>query len=79
MLLTGRKNQIRVHLSDIGHPIVGDEKYGSASDPAGRLGLHAYFLSFQHPVTKEKLTFKSELPQKLKKLVPGHHQDSTGN
>ena len=56
-------------MADSGHPIVGDEKYGGVSDPAGRLGLHAYFLSFSHPMTKEKLTFKSELPQKLKKLV----------
>ncbi len=68
-LLTGRKNQIRVHLSELGHPIAGDQKYGSVSDPAERLGLHAYHLSFIHPVTKEKLTFKSDLPQKLKKLI----------
>ncbi len=68
-LLTGRKNQIRVHLADIGHPIIGDEKYGSISDPAGRLGLHAYLLSFRHPVTQEQMIFKSELPADLKKVI----------
>lgn len=67
-LLTGRKNQIRVHLADRGHPIVGDEKYGCHSDPAGRLGLHACHLSLTHPLTKERMTFKSELPQILGKL-----------
>ena len=68
-LLTGRKNQIRVHLADIGHPIIGDEKYGSKSDPAGRLGLHAYCLKFHHPETGEKKLFTSELPDSLKKLI----------
>ena len=68
-LLTGRKNQIRVHLADIGHPIIGDEKYGSTSDPAGRLGLHAAHLSFVHPATKEKITFHSDLPEKLERIV----------
>ena len=67
-IFTGRKNQIRVHMSDQGHPNIGDEKYGGVSDPAGRLGLHACLLSFTHPVTQEKLVFKSDLPQKLKKL-----------
>ncbi len=62
---TGRKNQIRVQLADIGHPIAGDKKYGSAQDPAGRLALHAYSLSFKHPVTHTTMEFKSELPQNL--------------
>lgn len=61
-LVTGRKNQIRVHLSDIGCPIAGDEKYGAQSDPIGRLALHAYFLSFKHPETGELKTFKTEMP-----------------
>ena len=47
-LETGRKNQIRVHMQDIGHPVVGDSKYGNGSDPIGRLGLHAYRLNFYH-------------------------------
>ena len=68
-LLTGRKNQIRVHLSELGHPIIGDEKYGSVSDPAGRLGLHAFWLSFAHPVTNEEMKFELALPEKLKKIV----------
>ena len=69
-LMTGRKNQIRVHLSDIGHPIIGDEKYGSVSNPAGRLGLHAFYLSLFHPETGEKKIFTSELPKELQKMVP---------
>lgn len=66
---TGRKNQIRVQLADIGHPIAGDEKYGSTKDPAHRLALHAYQLSFPHPVTGKKMTFKSELPEVLASIV----------
>ncbi len=65
-LITGRKNQIRVQLSDLGHPIVGDQKYGSHADPAGRLALHAYFLSFRHPETQTLQTFETPLPASLK-------------
>ncbi|MDN3508297.1 MAG: RluA family pseudouridine synthase [Simkaniaceae bacterium] len=61
-LETGRKNQIRVHCSDAGHPIVGDEKYGALQSPFKRLGLHAQSLGFIHPVTKKKLSFKVPLP-----------------
>ncbi|HTL70842.1 MAG TPA: RluA family pseudouridine synthase [Candidatus Eisenbacteria bacterium] len=67
-LLTGRKHQIRVHLSTAGHPIAGDEKYGAVSDPAGRLALHAYFLSFAHPVTGERMRFETPPPPFAKKL-----------
>ncbi|MEZ4902145.1 MAG: RluA family pseudouridine synthase [Spirosomataceae bacterium] len=61
-LETGRKNQIRVHCQDLGHPIVGDKKYGSSLNPMGRLGLHAYILGFVHPITNEKLRFETKVP-----------------
>ncbi|WP_339216869.1 RluA family pseudouridine synthase [Ornithinibacillus sp. FSL M8-0202] len=62
-LETGRKNQIRVHLSDIGHPIVGDKKYGAKTNEIGRLGLHAKILSFHHPVTGQLMLFRSDMPK----------------
>lgn len=61
-LLTGRKNQIRVHLSEMGCPIVGDRKYGAVSNPHGRLMLHNYKLQFIHPMTKENLVFELPYP-----------------
>ncbi|HPF50070.1 MAG TPA: RluA family pseudouridine synthase [Draconibacterium sp.] len=61
-LETGRKNQIRVHMQDLGHSIVGDKKYGAISSPIRRLGLHAQKLSFKHPVTEEKLVFETKIP-----------------
>jgi 23S rRNA-/tRNA-specific pseudouridylate synthase len=67
-LETGRKNQIRVHMKDIDHPIIGDKKYGSIINPIGRLGLHAHILSFYHPVTNELLQFETETPQKFSRL-----------
>ncbi|OGW81020.1 MAG: hypothetical protein A3G33_01435 [Omnitrophica bacterium RIFCSPLOWO2_12_FULL_44_17] len=69
LLETGRKHQIRVHLSDLGHPIVGDKTYGSVSNPAGRLALHASRLEFQHPVTGKTLAFTSPLPPALERLL----------
>ncbi|MBI4826218.1 MAG: RluA family pseudouridine synthase [Nitrospirae bacterium] len=62
LLETGRKNQIRVHLSDIGHPVAGDKKYGAKTNPFSRLGLHACLLSFKHPATGILLRFESKLP-----------------
>lgn len=59
---TGRKNQIRVHLQSLAHPVVGDEKYGHTKDPLKRLGLHASRLEFIHPVTKELVEIRSPLP-----------------
>ena len=67
-LETGRKNQIRVHMKDIGHPIAGDLKYGSSSNPLRRLCLHAYKLSFIHPVTKKEMSFTSKIPYKFSDL-----------
>lgn len=64
-LETGRKNQIRVHAHDIGHPIVGDKKYGSDSSPIGRMCLHAGVLAFIHPETGEEMIFESKFPAKF--------------
>lgn len=62
-LETGRKNQIRVHMKDIGHPVVGDKKYGSTKNVLGRLGLHAHALAFKHPVTNEDMRFEVKAPR----------------
>lgn len=67
-LETGRRNQIRVHLSDLGCPIIGDDKYDARSNPARRLGLHASYLQFEHPVTGDELKFESPLPEALARL-----------
>ncbi|WP_028909208.1 RluA family pseudouridine synthase [Prevotella sp. AGR2160] len=61
-LETGRKNQIRVHTADMGHPVCGDIKYGNGDDPCGRLCLHAYRLCFYHPVTHQPLEFETPIP-----------------
>lgn len=61
-LLTGKKNQIRVHFSEKGHPLVGDDKYGKKGEPKGRLALHSHYLMFRHPRTGEELTFEAEVP-----------------
>ena len=68
-LETGRKNQIRVHMADLGHPVVGDRKYGSSQDPMRRLGLHAYMLCFTHPVTGKHLRFETPVPFCFEKLL----------
>jgi 23S rRNA pseudouridine1911/1915/1917 synthase len=67
-LETGRKNQIRVHLQEIGHPIIGDKKYGANPSPIGRIGLHARVLAFEHPVTHEVLRFETPIPKKFNAL-----------
>jgi 23S rRNA pseudouridine1911/1915/1917 synthase len=61
-LETGRKNQIRAHLSELSHPIVGDRAYGSTSDPLGRMGLHAFRLGFMHPSRQEPVLFETDPP-----------------
>jgi len=67
---TGRKNQIRVHLSDIGCPIVGDWKYGASKDYVRRIRLHAYSLSFPHPVSGEMKTINSPMPKGFLSIKP---------
>lgn len=67
-LETGRKNQIRVHMKDIGFPVTGDKKYGAKLNPIGQMGLHARVLSFKHPVTGKALRFDTPIPMKFQKL-----------
>jgi 23S rRNA pseudouridine1911/1915/1917 synthase len=68
-LETGRKNQIRVHLSEMGHPIVGDQAYGSKTDPLGRMGLHAFRLGFIHPRRGTSLQFKTDPPPEFRRYI----------
>lgn len=67
-LETGRKNQIRVHSADMGHPVCGDIKYGNGDDPLHRLCLHAYMLCFTHPVTGERMDFSTPIPTVFRSL-----------
>ncbi|MBQ0062559.1 MAG: RluA family pseudouridine synthase [Prevotella sp.] len=67
-LETGRKNQIRVHSLDMGHPVCGDIKYGDGNDPLHRLCLHAYRLCFWHPVTNERMEFDTPVPTSFQQL-----------
>jgi 23S rRNA pseudouridine1911/1915/1917 synthase len=62
-LETGRKHQIRVHLAESGHPIVGDKTYGSGSNPIRRMALHATHLEFRHPATGKPMSFEAPLPK----------------
>lgn len=66
-LETGRKNQIRVHMADMGCPVVGDRKYGNGDDCIRRLALHAYMLCFRHPVTGKYLRFETPVPASFEK------------
>lgn len=68
-LETGRKNQIRVHSADMGHPVCGDVKYGNGDDPLHRLCLHAYMLCFTHPVTHEPMEFETQIPTSFKQVM----------
>lgn len=67
-LETGRKNQIRAHLSEAGHPIAGDRFYGSTINPLGRLGLHAKLLGFDHPATGKHMKFTAPIPHVFRTL-----------
>lgn len=67
-LETGRKNQIRVHAADMGHPVCGDVKYGNGDDPVHRLCLHACVLCFWHPVTRERMEFETQIPTSFRQV-----------
>ncbi|MDE6224945.1 MAG: RluA family pseudouridine synthase [Muribaculaceae bacterium] len=66
---TGRKNQIRVHMKDIEHPIAGDRKYGAKSSPIHLLALHAQTLRFVHPVTRRDMRFETPIPASFEKMI----------
>jgi len=68
-LETGRKNQIRVHAADSGHPVCGDSKYGHGDDPINRLCLHAYILCFYHPITHQPMEFSTQIPIAFKRIL----------
>lgn len=68
-LETGRKNQIRVHSADMGHPVCGDVKYGNGDSPLHRLCLHAYVLCFYHPVTHRPMEFSTPIPPQFKEVI----------
>lgn len=68
-LATGRKNQIRVHMHDLGHPIAGDKKYGAKSAPIHRMALHAQTLRFVHPIARTDMNFSTPIPPQFAKLV----------
>lgn len=63
---TGRKNQIRVHMQDLGCPVCGDNKYGNGDNPIGRLALHAFRLNFFHPITGEPMHFETDVPRRFR-------------
>ena len=63
-LETGRKNQIRVHMKDMGYPVTGDKKYGAKLNPIGQMGLHARVLSFKHPSSGKTLRFDTPIDRK---------------
>ena len=66
---TGRRNQIRCHMSDIKHPIAGDTRYNSKTNPINRLCLHASTLKITNPLNNELLVFQSNIPEEFNKLV----------
>lgn len=69
LLETGRTHQIRVHMSHIGHPVLGDSLYGEASGLIGRQALHAAGLSLIHPIRKERMEFAAPLPEDMRTAI----------
>lgn len=68
-LETGRKNQIRVHMQELGHSVAGDKKYGARTNPVNRLALHAFKLRFVHPGTRKELSFETPFPKKFTSVI----------
>ena len=75
---TGRKNQIRVHMKDLGHPITGDRRYGAGSSPIHRMALHAQTLRFVHPITRKDMNFTTPIPISFSKIVGGKEYKEDG-
>ena len=69
LISTGRRNQIRCHMSDIKHPIIGDSRYNAKTNPIGRLALHAHILVIEDPLTHKLFTFKSNIPEDLNNII----------
>lgn len=69
ILETGRTHQIRLHSKHIGHPIIGDSLYGKNSELISRQALHAYKITFKHPITKELKLFEIDLPEDMKNII----------
>ncbi|MBQ8192847.1 MAG: RluA family pseudouridine synthase [Bacilli bacterium] len=66
---TGRRNQIRCHMNDINHPIVGDSRYNSKTNPINRLCLHANYLKIVNPITKSVMEFRSDIPNEFYSIL----------
>ncbi len=75
-LMTGRTHQIRVHMKSLGHTLLGDRLYGGSTDRIARQALHAYELQFVHPITKEALCLRAELPEDMKKLIDDFRKET---
>lgn len=73
-LLTGKKNQIRVHMADLGHPVVGDEKYGAGKPRSRHLALHSKSIAFAHPFSGKRMMFEAPVPEWFDKLM--EHKDT---
>ena len=69
LLKTGRTHQIRVHMSAIGHPLLGDTLYSTPSDLISRQALHSYKISFIHPITHQNIILQADLPEDMKKIL----------
>lgn len=71
-LLTGKKNQIRVHMADLGHPLVGDAKYGKEKSAKAQLMLHAHSIEFTHPFNRKRIRVEAPVPEYFRRLLdPG--------